>query len=156
MFHIIDDEDFVCDVITEIIEDHGYEAIAFGSPTDYISFVNSADFRTPIAVLTDVNMPAMNGYEMIDAVSKIRSGLKFVIMTAEYAIRSVDTDKACMFLGKPFNPDNLLKMLDSLIQCHSFLPADDHGCISADHREMFPIENWSCPHNNRDCSSDCS
>lgn len=156
MFHIVEDADFVSELVEAIIQDHGHETMSFNCPEDYISFINSSDFKNPVAVFTDITMPGINGYEMMNVVSEIKPDLKFVVMTSEPKIRSEYIDKACMYLGKPFTPDNLIKVVDSLLRCHAFSPADDHGCTSVDNREVFPIESWFCPQRCGDCSSDCS
>ena len=156
MFHIVDDTDSVREVVIAMLKHHGYETISFGCPKEYISFVSSPGFSNPIAVFTDVTMPAMTGYEMMAIVSELRSELRFVVMTAEPEIRSEHATKACMYLAKPFTLASLLKVVGSLIQCHASSPSDEHGCSSVDNRQQFPIENWSCPHRCEDCSSDCS
>jgi len=152
MFHVVDDTDSVREVVTTMLERQGYETISFGHPKDYINFVDSPEFRDPVAVFTDVTMPEINGYELMDIVSRLKPELKFVIMTAEPEIRSEHANGACMYLGKPFRLDGLIKVVDSLIRCHAFSPADDHGCENVDDRQLFPIENWCCPHSCKDCS----
>lgn len=158
MFHIVDDEEFISELVEEIIQDHGYDTMSFNCPEEYIGFVKSPEYKAPIAVFTDVTMPAMNGYEMLDVISQHAPDLKFAVMTGECEIRSEHIHKACMYLKKPFAPESLIKVLDSLIRCHASSPSDDHGCTSAnvDNRKMFPIENWSCPHTGGDCASDCA
>ena len=155
MFHVVDDEDFVREVVVEMLNEHGYDARSFACPKDYIDFVDSSDFKNPIAVFTDVSMPAMSGYEMINIVSKLKQGLKFVVMTGEPEIQSEYMNKACMYLGKPFSWESFVGVVDSMIRCHAFEPASDHGCTN-DQREMFHIEDWSCPHKCNDCPSDSS
>ena len=156
MFHVIDDTDAICKVVTAMFKHQGYETISFGCPKDYINFVNSPDFSKPIAVFTDVTMPAMTGYEMIDIASELKPDLKFVVMTGEPEIRSEHANKACMYLAKPFTLARLLKVVSSLIQCHAFSPDYDHRCSSVDDRRIFPIKNWDCPQKSKGCSSDCS
>jgi len=153
MFHVVDDTESICKIVTAMLKHHGHEAISFGCPKDYISFVRSPGFRTPVAVFTDVTMPAMTGYEMMDIVSELRPELRFVVLTAAPEIRAEHANKACMYLAKPFTLASLLKVVGSLIQCHAFSPAYDHRCTSVDNRQIFPIENWSCPHRCEDCSS---
>jgi len=152
MFHVIDDTDSIREVVKTMLERQGYETISFGCPKEYINFVGSPEFRDPVAAFTDVTMPEINGYELMDIVSRLKPELKFVIMTAEPEIRSEHTNRACMYLGKPFRMGDLIKVVESLIRCHVFSPADDHGCKNVDGRHLFPIENWSCPHGCKDCS----
>lgn len=156
MFHVVDDEDYVRELVTAMLERQGYETMAFGSPTDYIHFVKSSDFSDPVGVFIDVKMPVMAGYELMNIVTKYRPGLKFVVMTAGPEISPEYATKACMYLGKPFRMDTLIKIADSLTRCHASAPSDSHGCANVDDRKMFPTENWSCPYMSDDCPSVCS
>lgn len=156
MFHIVDDAEFVSEVTAEIIKDHGYKAICFRRPDDYISFVNSSDFLNPVAIFTEMSMPVMNGYKMMNIVSELKPDSRFVIMTGEPKIRSEYIGKACMYLNKPVHPDKLIQVIDTLVRCHTFSPTDGHECTALDNRKILPIENWSCPLRCNDGSSACS
>ena len=58
-----------------------------------------------------MHMPEMSGYEMINAVSNLTSGLKYVVMTGDPGIQSEYSEKACMYLCKPLDPEKLYKVL---------------------------------------------
>jgi len=156
MFHIIDDANINCKIVTAMLKHQGYEAMSFGCPKDYISFVNNSDYKNPIAVFIDIVMPAMTGFEMMNVVSELKPDLRFVLMTSQPDTRSEHANKACMYLAKPITSRNLIKVVGTLIQCGAYSPAFDHKCTSADNRRIFPIKNWSCPHRSKDSSSDCS
>lgn len=151
MFHIVDDANFIRSWVSETIREHGYASQAFNSPDSYLEFANSSDYTKPIAVFVDINLPVMNGYDMISAVSERQPGLKFVVMTGEPGIRSSHADMACMFLAKPFGTCDIANVLNSVIRCHAFSPAGDHGCTKVDDRKMFPVERWACPHQCASC-----
>ena len=152
MFHVVDDTDSIREAVKTMLERQGFETISFGHPKDYINFVCSPEFRDPVAVFTDVTMPDMNGYELMDIVSRLKPELKFVVMTAEPEIKSEHANRACMYLDKPFRMGDMIKVVESLVRCHAFSPADDHGCDNIDDRHLFPIKNWSCPHSCKDCA----
>jgi len=152
MFHVVDDTDFICEVVTAMLKHLGHDTMSFSCPKDYISLVNSPDFITPVAVFTDVEMPEMNGYEMMNAVSKLKPDLKFVVMTGEPKIRSEHVNMACMYLSKPFKSKDFIRVVDNLLRCDIHAPSDEYGCAGIDNREIFPITNWSCPHKCSDCS----
>ncbi|MES0372018.1 MAG: response regulator [Mariprofundaceae bacterium] len=146
MFHVVDDAKLIGKIVVTILESHGYRAMSFSCPQDYINFVKEPSFKSPIAVFTDVNMPKMNGYEMMSSVSKLKPGLKFVVMTSEPDTQSKYITKACMHLVKPFAPNVIIELVNSLIQCHVHSPSNHHGCASVGNREAFSIGDWSCPH----------
>jgi len=153
MFHIVDDTNPICKIVTAMLKRLGYETISFGCPEDYISFVNSPGFKDPMAVFTDITMPAMTGYQMMNIISELKPDLRFIVMTAAPEIRSEHAIKACMYLVKPITLKNLTKVVGSLSKCHAFSPTYDHKCTSVDDRRVFPIEGWSCPHR---CEESCS
>lgn len=114
MFHVIDDMKFVSEVISEIIRKLGYDALEFNSAEDYIAYTESPDYINPKAVFTDIIMPSVNGYEMIDTVSRRRPDLTFVIMFESAAVRQ--NRRACrhMHLAKPFRFDDIREVIDAL------------------------------------------
>jgi len=155
MFHVVDDEDYVREIVTAMIKAQGHTSMAFGSPDEYISFAKSIDFIDPVAVFTDVKMPGMTGYKMMNCISELKPGLKFVVMTPELEIESAYAMKACMYLRKPFKMDTLTKIVDTLIRCHISSPSDDHGCAQVNSRERISLGTWRCPHRSMNCSPAC-
>ncbi|MDX8387352.1 MAG: response regulator [Ghiorsea sp.] len=116
MFHIIDDTTFVCDLLTDILRSQGFEARVFHSPDAYIKYISSVDFEEPSGVFTDINMPYMSGYEMMDIVSIIRPNLNFAIMTSDLNIRSGYVDNTDFYLAKPFRLAEVVKVIDALLK----------------------------------------
>jgi FixJ family two-component response regulator len=104
LFHVVDDNSFIREFLGELLKDLGFETMDFECPQKYINFVNSDDYKRPTAIFTDVTMPIMNGYEMINIVAELIAGIKFVVMTGEPHIRSEYIAKSCMYIGKPFAP----------------------------------------------------
>jgi len=154
MFHVVEDTECIRNLVEVIIQRHGFETMSFSCSEEYIDFVNSPGYSRPVAVFTDVSMPGKNGYEMMSIVSRLKSGLKFVVMTGEPGIRSEYMNLACMYLGKPFTLANVAEVLSSIFRCHAFSPEEENGCCDSDSRKIFKLDNWSCPHRCSDCSSD--
>jgi len=115
MFHIVDDKDLVREVMIELLIELGCKAISFGSPSEYINFVSDPDYKKPIAVFTDVQMPEMNGYKMINTVSKLVPDLKFVVISSAPEVRSEYLGADCTYLGKPFNLEKLKQLVENLM-----------------------------------------
>jgi two-component system response regulator FlrC len=65
-------------------------------------------------VLSDVQMPGMDGHELLRRVKAVRPGVPFILMTAYGQIeRAVEAmkDGAADYLPKPFEPDRLLAVV---------------------------------------------
>ncbi|MDD5363999.1 MAG: sigma-54 dependent transcriptional regulator [Gallionellaceae bacterium] len=73
-------------------------------------------------VLSDVQMPGMDGHQLLRRVMAVRPGIPFILMTAYGQIeRAVEAmkDGAADYLPKPFEPDRLLAVVAR------YLPAPD-------------------------------
>ena len=74
------------------------------------------------AVLMDIQMPVMNGYEATKAIRALDSDYCKALPIIAMSANAYDDDvKACLAAGmnehiaKPFNPDELLKLLNEQI-----------------------------------------
>jgi len=148
MFHIVEDIDYLRELVNSYLAHFGYKTMQFCSAEEYIAFVKSGEYDSPIAVFTDISMSGMDGYKMIGLLSRLKPKLKFVVMTGECSVHSKYIGKACMFLSKPFSSKDFLEVVNSLVRCHICSPSDEHGCRKSDHRKKFPINDWQCPHQN--------
>ena len=65
-------------------------------------------------ILTDLNMPNVNGMQMIDEVLKISSNQRFIIVSAhknEEDLLKLINLQVCGYFVKPLNIDNMMEML---------------------------------------------
>lgn len=150
MFHIIDDQPYIHEFVSAVLDSIGYETVCFSCPADYLNYVRQPEFKKPLAVVTDITMPIMDGYKLIDLISKLVPDLKFVVMTGEPHIQSSHKHKACMYLSKPFRVEKLIQVIHAITHCESSAPSCDHGCVDIADRKTFSVNNWKCP---KDCTT---
>lgn len=65
-------------------------------------------------ILTDLNMPNVNGMQMIDEILKISSNQRFIIVSAhknEEDLLKLINLQVCGYFVKPLNIDNMMEML---------------------------------------------
>ena len=122
MFHVVDDSEILREMLVEMIESHGSTAIPFASALEYLEYVRSDQFKPPSAVITDVHMPHMSGYEMMEQVLAINPSIQFAVLSGEPNIPSRYKDKACLFLEKPCAGHQIQKMIHIFKHCESNAP----------------------------------
>ncbi|MFC1545682.1 response regulator, partial [Gemmatimonadota bacterium] len=79
---IVEDEDAVRELTSEILTEQGYEVYAFGTPREALeSFHALRKKERPDLVLADVIMPGMNGVQMVSELRKKGKDLKVLLMS---------------------------------------------------------------------------
>lgn len=145
MFHIIDDEEGVREMLVELTAALGYRAISFASARHYLERLNSEDYSKPTAIITDLRMPGMNGYELMGYTHKFHPDINFVVMSGETALRHEYMDRACMYLKKPFEVRIFGEVLHRLKQCERGGAAAGIGCTGIGDRGFFGVQDSTCP-----------
>jgi len=146
MFHIVDDEENIRTFLAEVLGLMGYEAETFGCSSDYLEYAKSDDFNLPYALLSDVQMPKMNGYEMLDQVRQIHPAIRAAIISgfSEHAGEAKSTP--CIILPKPIVMEEFEQVIQSFVSCYENGPnAEINGCGAPENHEVFGHEAWSCP-----------
>jgi two-component SAPR family response regulator len=144
MFHIVDDDLMVGEVLTELICEFGHDVFLFSNPVKYLELIKTPEYVSPVAIFSDVNMPQMNGYDFMHQVKLVNPQQKFVIVTGKPHQEHVFKHLACMYLCKPFAPDSLKTMAAVLMQCQDECCSQDDEHI--DDRDRFNVDCKPCLH----------
>jgi two-component system chemotaxis response regulator CheY len=112
----VDDSKLIRDMVSTVLRSEGHEVM---TAEDGLQGMELARQHTFDLVLADINMPVMNG---IDMVAKMREleGYEFtpiVMMTTEtsnYKKEKAKSIGASGWLAKPFTPERLLKAVNKL------------------------------------------
>ena len=106
---VVDDHRAMADYIVELLRSQGQNAYAAYHPEDAIV---SAETSHPDAVISDLNMPGMNGFELAKALSERDPRCRIVLMTAtpEY-MDFAPRDCPFPILQKATLPDQILNAL---------------------------------------------
>lgn len=78
-------------------------------------YKESQDFSL---IITDINMPEMNGLEFLENLRKINRDVPVLVLTTESDQDKIETAKslkANAWIIKPFNQDDLLNVVNKLI-----------------------------------------
>jgi two-component system response regulator FixJ len=115
LVHVVDDDESVRESLAFLLEAAGYQVRAYASA---VTFLQVASDRLPGCVLTDVQMPELNGLELQRRMRDRGIRLPVVVMTghgdvpiAVEALKAGATD----FLEKPFDDNQLLAAVSNAI-----------------------------------------
>lgn len=118
---IIDDEKEICESIKMILDFEGYQTDYSCSPAEGLSKIDSSIFS---GILLDIQMPEMNGFEVLKKIKEKLPQLPVIIITAHGSIENaVKATKlgAFDFIEKPIDRDKLLISVRNAVEQHKLL-----------------------------------
>lgn len=145
MIHVVDDNQVVLDIMVELIESFGFRARPFISARNYLLHAASDDFDPPLAVITDVMMPEIDGFTLMQRVRAHHPEIRFVIMSGEDQSPTSDRLGACIYLRKPIHFDMLDSTFRHLRQCRDCGASNELARSWPDERERYGILEQGCP-----------
>lgn len=108
---VVDDEQKICQILSQILSDEGYTIQTVGSGEAALEIV---PWFHPDLILMDQNMPGMNGIETMANIKARYPEITVIILTAFGSIPlAVDAVKkgAYDYLSKPFDNEELLLLI---------------------------------------------
>ncbi|MBU6949884.1 MULTISPECIES: sigma-54-dependent transcriptional regulator [unclassified Hahella] len=109
---IVEDDLELLDALTTTLEMNGYDYIGVDSAREALSVLEQ---RAVDMIISDVNMPGMNGFELMLEVRRQYPGVPVVLMTAygqiSQAVAAMQSG-AADYLVKPFEPQTLLDTIE--------------------------------------------
>src|SRR5882757_2484868 len=103
---VVDDDESVCRALKRLIRSMGMIAETYGSSTEFVDLIEALPSFQPDCVVLDVQMPGMNGIEVLACLRRARGGIPIIFITAhdDHAVRAqAVAGGAVAFLRKPFN-----------------------------------------------------
>ncbi len=108
---IIDDEPHITNALLQVFEIEGITAKAFNEPQQ---FLNEFILNQPLVVITDVNMPKVNGISLMKQVLKKDPSLPVILLTGfgdiAMAVNALKQG-AYDFIEKPFNNEHIIDVV---------------------------------------------
>jgi FixJ family two-component response regulator len=108
---IVDDDALARDGIRELIEALGYKTVTFKSAED---FLQSGIVANTSCLITDLQMPGLNGLELLEALRSQGYCTPVILVTAypsEQHQKRALNGGAIGFLSKPFDEGSLIQCL---------------------------------------------
>ena len=114
---MIDDEKTIVDVMREMLEPEGFSVVGYTDPATALEDLEKG--AKSDAVLTDIGMPGMDGYELYSRLKKKRPGLPVVFMTGfgydlRHCIVRARMKGLTHCLYKPFKAQKLIDTLNEV------------------------------------------
>ena len=109
---VVEDEEAIRQLVTLILEAAGHEVITASNGVEGISLFRSSPDRFAM-ILTDLRMPVMDGYQLIDLARRTRSNVKIICMSG-YTDDALPT--GVEFIRKPFLPHVLRACVSELLK----------------------------------------
>src|SRR4051812_13400756 len=116
---IVDDDKSTTQMLSEIVKKMGFKPVVAAKPVDALNVVK---LQTVHAAILDVLLPKMTGVELAQEIRKTKfADNPIVFVSGVFKDKAFSNDTlqktaAVGFLTKPFNVDDLMKLLNSAMQ----------------------------------------
>ena len=127
MFHLVESDIDVLDVMHNFVLHNGFQSLPFDSPISYLKYMESPEYSPPTAVITSYRLQYTSGYDFITAIREVIPNQKTVIISA-FSVGDIAPEinqSVCFSLGKPFRIDQFSSLLKTLHRCESEKEAID-------------------------------
>jgi len=128
---IIDDDDSIRWVLQTALESAGMQVRSFENANNILDELNK---QTPDAIISDIRMPGMDGFALLEQVSEQHPSLPVIIMTAHTDLDSaVSAYKggAFEYLPKPFDIDDAVDIAQRACTHHQEQTTDTNDEVLA-------------------------
>ena len=110
---IVDDDQSIRWVLQRALEKAEMKITAYEFASDLLRALKAEDVKLPDAIISDIRMPGMNGFELLKEIHKIYPELPVIIMTAhsdmDSAMSAYDSG-AFEYLPKPFDINEAVEL----------------------------------------------
>lgn len=116
MVLVVEDEATIAELLVEVIEEYGYEALRAKNGAEGLSM---ARHHHPALIISDVMMPVMDGYALLRAIrSEPDLADTTVVLVSAAFLRNLppDTPTADAYINKPFSIQELGALLNQMTQ----------------------------------------
>ncbi len=113
---VVDDEDDVREMVSKVIEHIGYEAMMAENGIKALELLRKEPFSV---MITDLKMPEMDGFKLMELVKKEFPQIHIICMTAHgglYSYMDVISQGATDYITKPFTIDEMKAKLNRVIR----------------------------------------
>ncbi|MBU1566393.1 MAG: sigma-54 dependent transcriptional regulator, partial [Proteobacteria bacterium] len=118
---VVDDEPNYLVVLSELLKDEGFEVFTAADGLAGLKIIDAVDLDI---VITDMQMPGMNGLQLLDKIKEKNQDLPVVVITAfaevDKAVQAMQAG-AFNYLAKPFSNEELIITLKKAAHHYSLI-----------------------------------
>lgn len=116
---VVDDFENTLNVIKYTLEDSGFKVITSNNGQDALKLLKQN--IKPNIIITDLNMPKMDGFELIENIRKISSldGIPIFILTTEFNFKKKLKARELNITGwiqKPYNSNDFIRIISNVLE----------------------------------------
>jgi two-component system LytT family response regulator len=111
---IVDDEPYCCETIASLLEEYCHNIEVTGVYQNGADALSSILKQSPDLVFLDVEMPKLNGFEMLEKLPVINFDIIFTTSYDQYALKAIRFS-AIDYLLKPIDREELQKAVQKVI-----------------------------------------
>ena len=114
---VVDDEHVIADGAAMVLQARGYCALAVYSAEEAIRFLSTIDVAL---ILSDVNMPGVDGLELAAEAKKVCPRAKILLMSGMETPATISQRQGCsgcpfQVIAKPFGVNELVEKVNSVL-----------------------------------------
>lgn len=112
---VVDDEDVIRNLFTDLLTEQGYEVIAVKNGREAVEKVKERNF---VIAFIDVHMPVMNGVETLRVIRKIKPQTRIVMMDSfpDTLIEEAKREGAITCIHKPFEIKEVINLTEEVVE----------------------------------------
>jgi two-component system, cell cycle sensor histidine kinase and response regulator CckA len=122
---LVEDDDMIRAFVCSVLQGHGYRVLPADNGMDALYVVNRVGARAIDLVLTDVDMPALDGVGLARSLRQLRPDLRILYMTGCPGRLSDELQGGSGVIAKPFAYATLVRRVSA--------------CLSAAERQLAPL-----------------
>lgn len=116
-YHIllVEDEDMVREVISEMLTDLSYHVVSFSNAVDALDYYKKNSNEIDV-VISDMRMPNMNGMQLYKKLLSLNPKLLFIMLSGFVSEITLEENEQTIILSKPISVKSLEASIKKLLQ----------------------------------------
>lgn len=112
---VVEDEFLICDMVTTVLEEHGFEVHAVATARDALAHLTGGALCD--VLFTDINLRGgLDGDALAWIARDLRPDLPVVYATGSVSrLQDLDAVEGAVIMPKPYSPEKVCEMLDRLV-----------------------------------------